>query len=168
MKKLIIVAMLALSACETTYESGTKSQQLADNVHRISMRGNGATSKTQATDYAVLKAAEVTIDNGHRYFIVTNTQDATRRTSYTAPSTATTTTNSTGNASIYGNTLNAYGTTTTNSIYNPAQTYNFTLPGLDMMIETYADKPAVGHFDAQQVTKYLGAKLNPDRWAPKE
>ncbi|PCI53854.1 MAG: hypothetical protein COB36_11485 [Alphaproteobacteria bacterium] len=171
MKHLIIIMAVLLSGC-ASYSETTQSQQLGANVHRVSMRGNALNSSTDAQDYALLKAAEITIDSGNRYFVITNSQDKTRRTSYTKPGTSTSTTygSATANttADIYGNqyygTTNVKGTATTNTTYRPGQTTNYVHPGVDMMIETYADKPNTSHFDATEIIKYLGSKYNPKRW----
>lgn len=166
MKHLIIIMAVILSSCATTYEGGTKSQQIADNIHRVSMRGNAFTDTAKANDFAILKAAEITIDNGHRYFVVTNSQDATRHTTYTAPGSSSSTTNTSLSGSTFGNYFSGYASSDTTTTYTPGQTYNFTKPGVDMMIETFKDKPYGSSFDALQVTKYLGVELNPKRWAP--
>ena len=176
MKKLIIgAALLAFAGC-ASYGDTTKSQQLGENIHRVSMRGNALNNTNDAQDFALLKAAETTIDSGYRYFIVTNAEDRTKHTSYTEPSRATSNTyvsgtaNTTGN--IYGNqyqgTTNLYGNSTTSTTYTPGQTYNFTKPGVDVMIRTFSEPPSAPHFDALEITKYLGVKLNPKRWAAKE
>ena len=107
MKKLLIgISIILLSGC-ATYSETTESQQLASDVYRISMRGNAFSEDTDSGDFALLKAAEVTLDNGDRYFVVTNAEDKTRHTSYTSQGTSTSNTygtvTSNTNASIYGN-----------------------------------------------------------------
>jgi len=103
MKKFIIgAALLALTGC-ATYGDTTESQQLGSDVHRISMRGNAFNKTTDAQDFALLKAAEVAIDSGNKYFVISNTQDKTRHNSYTTQGTSTSNTYGTATANAYGN-----------------------------------------------------------------
>ncbi|PCI52570.1 MAG: hypothetical protein COB36_14855 [Alphaproteobacteria bacterium] len=181
MKKTILgIVLLSLTACATSYEAGTESQQYADDVHRISMRGNHFSDQSEAQEYALLKAAEVTMDSGYRYFVITNAQDKTKTRHYTSPETTDSSTYSSAygtsntnlTASLYGNTITGnattntqvYGNSTTTSTTKAAQLHTYVSPGVDVLIKTYKEKPSVGYFDSEQITKYLGSKLNPDRW----
>jgi hypothetical protein len=78
---------LVLAACATkptpyqpeTNGYGFSQQQIENNRYRISFSGNGATSLDTVRSYMLYRAAEVTVESGHDYFIVTdqNTQSST-------------------------------------------------------------------------------------------
>ena len=173
---VIIGATLVLTAC-ASYTDTTQSVQLTENVHRVSMKGNAFNDPNDAQDFALLKAAEVTLDAGHRYFVINAATDTTRVSQFVDPGRTRTTTQGsstyTGRVTGYndplGGTANIYGTSRHNSTSEtqtrPDRVYNFVKPGVDVMIETFTDKPSVGHFDAQEIVKFIGPRLNPQRWA---
>jgi len=73
------VLFLAFVFCSgaTPYKShgiagGHSDTARAPDVYRISFRGNGYTSRERAQDFAVLRAADLTLSHGYRYFAVVN------------------------------------------------------------------------------------------------
>ncbi len=160
---LFVIAALILTGC-TTYADTTKAVQLGQNVHRVSMKGNAFNKQSDAQDFALLKAAEVTIDNNHKYFTIESSTDTTRHSTYTAPSTYNSTTTTTANASVFGNQVTGNAFSNTSGTYNQGQTHNFVKPGLDVLIKTYPNKPNVDHFEAADIVKFIGPRLNPKRW----
>ena len=56
---------------------GYRDMQLAPDTFRISFVGNGYVSKGRAQDYAMRRAAEITLRHGYRYFVVLDQQDST-------------------------------------------------------------------------------------------
>ncbi len=61
--------------CSTSYQSkgfsgGYSESQLGPNIYKIYFKGNGYTSKEKAEDFAMLRAAELTLQNHYRYFEV--------------------------------------------------------------------------------------------------
>jgi len=71
----IALGGLLLTACATGYQSsgftgGFKDTQLAPDVFRVSFSGNGFTSSDRVQDFALLRAAELTLANDARYFAV--------------------------------------------------------------------------------------------------
>lgn len=166
MKKLLAIGLfMGLAGC-VTYDSQTQVQQYTDNTFVIKAKDMFAFDGDSSKDFILLKAAESTIDNGHKYFVVMNSEDKTRRSSFAMPSTANTTTTSTATANIYGNSIYANGDSNTTTTYTPGQTINTAIPAWEVKIETYAEneKPDGKHYDALQLVKYLGSKYNPDRW----
>lgn len=82
MKKVILsLAVLAvLAACGTGYHKkgmsgGYTDVALQENVFKITFTGNGYTDTSKATDFALLRAAEVAKENGYPYFFVYSAQD---------------------------------------------------------------------------------------------
>ncbi len=145
------VLMLTFAGCATPYQrvafaGGFSETQLAENVFKVSFRGNGYTGREQASDFALLRAAEVTIENGFRYFAVVDEQ------SYASHSTYTTPTTTYGSATAYGNT--AYGSATTYG----GQTYLISKPSSNNMIVCFKDKPEGFVFEAAFVARSLRQK----------
>jgi hypothetical protein len=64
-----------LAACATAYQQkgltgGFDETQLDRDVFRVTFKGNGYTAPERATDLALLRCAEITLANGHKYFAV--------------------------------------------------------------------------------------------------
>jgi hypothetical protein len=80
-------AMLALAACAaspTPYQPesdgyGFTQQQIEGDRYRVTFSGNGDTSLDTVRNYALYRAAEVTVESGHDYFVVVdqNTESTT-------------------------------------------------------------------------------------------
>jgi len=76
----VLSIVLFVVACATDYQAkgytgGFSETQLGENSYRIYFSGNAKTSSERASDFALLRAAELTIENGHQFFIVTESQD---------------------------------------------------------------------------------------------
>ena len=74
-KLLLLVLIVSISGCATPYQSsgfrgGFKDTRLDDNSFMIDFKGNGFTSKERAYDFSLLRSAEITLENGYKYFIV--------------------------------------------------------------------------------------------------
>ncbi len=78
-RSALAVAMMAvLAACSvspTPYQAlgeqgGYSEQQIEDNRYRVKFTGNQATPRDTVEDYALYRAAEVTLETGHDYFKV--------------------------------------------------------------------------------------------------
>jgi len=157
----LTACVLVLASC-ATYSDTTSSAQITENIHRVSMKGNALNEQSDAQEFALLKAAEVTLDSGKRYFVIINESDTTQSGVVTMPGSYSS--NTTVTANTFGN--YGYASGSTYGTYNPAQSYAFVKPGVDILIETYDAQPSGPHFDAEEITKYLGKKLNPKRWSP--
>lgn len=151
-----VMVVLLLAACATEYQSsgftgGFKDTQLAPDVFRVSFAGNAFTSPERVQDLALLRAAELTIANGARYFGVISSADQTRVHTQVSGGSASTT----GTVSMYGNTGYYSGTTT----YSAPQVNTYYKPGVGMMIRTFTSKPEGDFaFDAEFVAKSVRAK----------
>ena len=72
--------LLAVAACTTSptpYQAasgnlGYRDQQLESNRYRVSFTGNPATPRDKVQDYALYRAAELTLASGNDYFKVTS------------------------------------------------------------------------------------------------
>jgi len=72
---LVTLALAACAASPTPYqvsgsEGGYSDQQLETDRYRVSFEGNGATSRGTVEDFALYRAAELTLQSGHDYFKV--------------------------------------------------------------------------------------------------
>ena len=69
--------MLLLASCATPYQAQTHSggytdRQVAPGVYRITFQGNRFTTNVRAKDFALRRAAELTLDAGVAYFLITS------------------------------------------------------------------------------------------------
>jgi hypothetical protein len=85
-RRLCISVLLALVACTSsptpygaaTGELGYRDQQIESNRYRVSFTGNSATPLDRVQDYALYRAAELTLENGSDYFRVVNRNTESR------------------------------------------------------------------------------------------
>ena len=71
----ILITTLFVLSCATTYQSqswtgGFSETQLDTNVYTVRFRGNGYTSSARASDFTLLRSAELTLENGYKYFMI--------------------------------------------------------------------------------------------------
>jgi len=132
---LSLVAAIALGGCATAYQSegftgGFSETQLAPDVFRVTFKGNAFTDQEKATDFVLLRTAEIALENGFQYFVIIDASQFAVQGSYTTPPTATTNVNLD---------TNGYGTATT-TMYG-GQTYNYSKPRSSNTIVYYVEKP---------------------------
>lgn len=152
------VAVIAsfVGACATGYQStgftgGFMDTQLAPDLYRVSFSGNAFTSSDRAQDFALLRAAELTLANNAQYFAVMSSTDQSRTDSYVTPGSAYTT----GTLSTYGSTGTYSGSTT----YTAPQVHTYFKPGVGMMIRTFQTRPEGGFaFDANFIVNSIRSK----------
>lgn len=79
MRKATFLAVFLLAACggATAYQHasgpddyGYTEARLTDNRYRVTFYGNSSTSSEAVRDYALLRAAELTLERGHDWFQV--------------------------------------------------------------------------------------------------
>lgn len=136
---LTVAALVVLVAgCSTPYQStgltgGYSQTQLAPDVFRVAFRGNGYTSGERAQDFAMLRAAELALQQGYTHFAVVDERSSTTAHSFTTAGQATTT----GSAYVYGNHATYSGHTT----YTPGQTHTFYKPKTGIVVQLFKSKP---------------------------
>ncbi len=158
MKNLILIAfvVLFLQGCATTYQKsgfsgGYSETQLDENVFNVSFRGNGYTGRERVADFTLLRSAELTIENGYKYFAIIDANSYTSHSTYTTP----TTSHTTGSAYGYGN--YAYGSATTTT--TGGQTYNISKPSSSNTIVCFKEKPeSVYTYNAEFIFKNIRNK----------
>ena len=161
MKQLIILIvsytmLFILAGCATPYQpvgfgGGYSETQLAPDVFRVYVRGNGYTSMERAQDFALLRAAELTLQQGFKYFAIIDESSSTDISTYTTPGSSQTT----GTANVYG----GYGTYSGTTTYNPPQTETVHEPRSSIAVRCFADKPdSTNTFDAEFLQRSIKAK----------
>jgi uncharacterized protein YceK len=155
MRVLSILALVVIlfSGCATTYQrqsftGGFSETQLGENIFQVTFRGNGYTNRERATDFSLLRSAEITLENGYRFFIIVESGRGSKVSMHTEPTTSHTT------GSYGSGQFNA--TTTTNG----GQTYFVSKPSTTNTILCFKEKPSTGGlvFDAEFVAKSLKQK----------
>ncbi len=150
-KIFLSVATLALLAsCSTGYQarswwrSGYSEIRTAPDSFIITYNGNEYTSSEEATKYTLLRAADLSLKNGYRYFVVLSTEDRTRSYQY---------------SSTYEND-EAYATRHRYIGQKSSSTYSgsVTRPGMTIRIKCFHEKPAGESIDAQ----YYWEQNSPD------
>ncbi len=159
MRILFIVYLVAvlLSGCATSYKErgltgGYSETQLDENVFRVSFRGNGYTSKERASDFNLLRSAELTLEKGYRYFIIVDSQESVKLSTYTTPTISDTDIN------VYQSGNHFYGDATTTTY--GGQTYIYSKPSTTNTIICFKEKPQVNGlvFDADFVANSIRQK----------
>ena len=153
----IAIVAIVLLGCATPYQrvgftGGYSETQLGDNIFQVSFRGNGYTSRERASDFALLRSAELALEHGFRYFVIIESKQEAKIETYTTPSTSYTT----GSAYGYGN--YAYGSATTTTY--GGQTYFISKPRATNTILCFKERPEINGlvFDAEFVTKSIKKK----------
>lgn len=159
MKYLVVVfSALLLSACATTYQSqgftgGYTETQLDVNVFRVSFNGNAYTSRDRVADFTLLRSAELTLENGYKYFVVVDATNYSKQGLVNTPQTTTTN----ANVNVYGNT--AYGTAT--STTTGGNSYVISKPGASNTIVMLEEKPTGTYaYNAEFLAKSLKEKYD--------
>ena len=168
MKKYVwVLVLVLLQGCATAYQpqgltGGFSSTQLDENVFQVTFKGNGYTARDKANDYTLLRSAELTLDNGYKYFVIVDAQQYTKNSTYTTPTTATTTLNANtyGTAHSYGQNTTYYGNTTgtATTTYSGGQTYNIQKPRTSNTIVCFKQKPDGFSYNADFVAKNIREK----------
>lgn len=166
MKRLLAVSFLVIfmQSCATTYQSagftgGFSETRLDENIFRVTFHGNGYTGRERATDFTLLRSAELTLEHGYKYFVIIDSDKFSIESSYTTPRNSYTT----GMAYSYGNNMSLYATTTTTG----RNTYNVSKPGLSKTIICFKEKPEKtisynAEFIFKNITKKYGIKTPND------
>ncbi len=90
--KRILLALgigVFIGGCATPYQKagfggGFTEIQLSQNVWQIYFRGNGQTTLKKATDFCLLRSAELTLENGYKYFTVTDKDSKIESSTFTS------------------------------------------------------------------------------------
>lgn len=168
MKLFLPFIMLLLSACATGYQEygsfgqqGYSETQLAEDMFRVSFKGNDVTEMERAQDFTLLRSAELTLNNGYSHFIIVDEAASERVGTIVTPTTTQTYSTATGSARVMGNSVfgnaSGYSTSTTYG----GQIFNTVSPSVSNTIVLLKEKPEdVFSFDAAFIYESLRAKYN--------
>lgn len=154
---LISLLTILIVGCATNYQKtglsgGFSETQLGQNVWKVTFRGNGYTREERASDLALLRCADLTLQNGFSYFALADTKASNETSAYKTPTYSYTT----GTVNAYGNTANGYANTTTSGghlmlINKPAATNIVVMAKQKDEIQGFS-------FDASFICNSLGEK----------
>lgn len=154
---ILFVTCVMLSACATGYyknrgiTGGYSDTQLAPDVFRVSFSGNGYVSDERAQDMALLRAADLTLMHGYKYFIVGSESDTSTNQSVSTPGHSYTT----GSVSMNANSASYSGQTT----YFPGMNINIYRAGHQFLIQCLNHRPdSTMTFDARFIMNTMKAK----------
>lgn len=152
---LFVMAIL-VSGCATGYQAkgfggGYTGMKIQDDIFKVSFRGNGYTDKERTADFALLRSAEITLENGYKYFVVLQSNTDVRTSAYTTPVTAQTE----GSLNTYNTGAGfSSGTYSGTTEYSGGETHVIHKPSTSMTFQCFKDKPtsAAGMiYDAEQI-----------------
>jgi hypothetical protein len=163
---MLAIFVILLCACATSYQpktftGGFSETRLAENIFQVSFRGNAYTDMERATDFTLLRSAEIALENGFRYFAIVDSQAWEKTGIVTTPVQT--------HTNIQANTLGTYGnqgsysasTMGTATTYTTGgQSYVVSKPHTNNTIVCFTDQPADGTFvfDAMFVSNSVKAK----------
>jgi hypothetical protein len=148
--------VLTFAACATSYQKtgltgGFGDTQLAPDLFRVTFKGNGYTFPDRAQDFALLRAADLTIGKGFSCFAVVDEKNTTRVQTFESQGHAETT----GSAFLYGNSA-SYSEHTT---YTPGHTSILFKPTTGLLVKCFMTKPEnMFTFDAAFLRKSIREK----------
>ena len=140
MKVLFLIYIKIFVGCATPYQQsgllgGFKEIRLSDNSFRVTFNGNAHTSIDKASNYCLLRCAELCLESGFKYFVLISENTHTENSTHTSPTYARTT--HFGNYSY----TNVYG----------GQTYSHSVPTTTNEILCFDEKPEAYSYDASYV-----------------
>jgi len=149
MKYLLILLFGAIVTSCTAYQpsgitGGYTEIKLAQNVYRVSFSGNGYTSPVRANDFALLRSAELTLENGFNYFVIVDADKYSTTSSYTTQTTADTTIN-----------MGSNGSGTARTTINGGNVYYVAKPTSSNTFFTYIEKPQGFSYNANYVVRSI-------------
>jgi hypothetical protein len=67
------------------FKGGYEETRLDENVFLVHFRGNGYTRMERAQDFVILRAAELTIESGYKYFAIASSDKSIATSYFTTP-----------------------------------------------------------------------------------
>lgn len=166
MKKLIIILilqMILLSYCAipTPYHTkgltgGFSDTQLAENVFHVSFDGNGFTTRERASDFNLLRCAEISLSHGFPFFMIVDSEGYSETQIYRNPII----TKTTGNAYINNGFISGNVTTRTTG----GQINSISRPHANRVIMCFKESQQAPRFiyDAKLLVRTIKGKYNID------
>ena len=136
----LLVAFTILTAgCTTPYQKtgatgGYSETRLQENVFTVNFQGNGYTRRERSQDFAMLRCADITLDNGFKFFAIADSSADEQTMMY----------HSGGSSQTYG-TMNTVGSTSYgsfNTYSSPGYSVPIRKPRVSYTIFCFKEKPA--------------------------
>lgn len=148
-----------LAGCATPYQhqglrGGFSDNELAPDSFFVAFYGNAYTSAERAHDFVLLRACDLTLQNGYAYFAVVRKGDFTQTAAYTTPGHIDTTAdasgydsgniylNSSGNSAYGGYDETSSGSANAHTTFTPPETHYVYRPESGLVIQCFTNKPA--------------------------
>ena len=152
------LALSILAACATGYHSkgytgGFSETRLDENVFQVRFNGNAYTSGERASDFTLLRSAELAREHGYGYFVIVQSRAGYSYSTYTTPTESRTT----ATATTHGNTTNVTARTTTSG----GDTYVHAKPSTLNTIVCFRERPENTQgmvYNAEFVSRSLSQK----------
>ncbi len=170
---LTALSLVFLLGCATPYESsgfngGFSETQISKNMFKVYFEGNSNTKTERASDFIMLRSAELTLREGYKYFSVKNKKEIIEKDSFTTPLKVRATSNSNMQGiSTFGSGFGSYSSSSQNSSsvkITGGRTYKFQKPKNSQTITCYKNKPkGVFSYDAVFLNKSLQTKYELDK-----
>ena len=155
----VLMLFLILTGCATPYQrvglsGGYSDTRLQENVFTVSFRGNGYTSVERSSDFALLRCAELTIENGFKFFAIADSSQDQKTILYNTGGF----TNTYGMTNIYGNTAFS----NFHTYHSGSATIPIIKPRSSYTIYCFAEKPEknIMVFDAYYLYQSIRRKYN--------
>jgi len=163
---LSFILCVLLAGCATPYKNngimgGYDETILAPNIFRVSFKGNGYTSMERAKDFALLRCADVVIEKGFKFFIITDETTYNKHMTIYTPEETNTKYAIETNGYITGEdsfNVKTKASTTTYSI--PGSAFDITKPRVSLIVVAFKDQQQAqqGAFDATFLKKSIKNK----------
>lgn len=161
---LLITCILLLTGCVTStpYQpkglmGGYSEMQLNQHTYVVNFDGNEDTPREQIDHYLLIRAAELTAQNGYRYFTILGYKPNTNVRYVTTPTIINNTNNAyyNGLGTAYAGNYNLYGTAqgSSQTIITPGTTYTRESHSSSIMIRMLS-KPNPSALDARIILKH--------------
>lgn len=136
--RAVTIACLLLSGGCTTYQpdgltGGFRETRLDENVWEVFFGGNAFADEQKVRDFAMLRAAEITLEHGYQYFVVLDEADWNK--------VVTTRSSGTAHTNYSGTVSNGHVSGSATTTYDPSSTNTFEKPRSRRVIMAFEEKP---------------------------
>jgi len=129
---IAFLTVVAVAGCATPYQPknldggfGFSSMQLGESAFEVRFQGGAFDSQERASDFALLRAAELTLEKGFKYFIIDNDENTQETGVFSTP--------------VWSSTTHTFAGSTTN--YYGGNTYSVSEPASRKVIVCFKEKP---------------------------
>ena len=149
---LLSQILLSLGCNATPYQplgrnGGYSEIRQSENVFRVSFRGNGFTTESRAYDFAVRRAADLTLQHGFTHFDIVNQEAGETIHEVSTPTT------------VQSDTFYTENTSSTSQTINHGGTSFFTRPYINLLVVCSNEKTSAASFNATMVIESMANRV---------